>query len=202
VRPAKTQHENWLTGTVSQVGRSTTAKAPSVYEGGRPKIPSHLGKIARAEFKRVVHELEHRRTLTPGDRLTIAVLAECYERWVLTKAELGNAWTITSTFTDKKGNAVTTVKANPLVKIVEVAEARLLALQSSLGLTPLARDRVRPTQIDTSLEVIPGSLADTNPELFGGQQAPVVEFVPMAPPATIEEDETEKENSDANTGLE
>lgn len=151
-RLAKTDQQHFLQGTVSQVGRSNTAQSPSKYEGGRPKIPSHLGKLARAEFKHVCRELESRRTLTSGDRTTIAVLAECYERWVTAKQELGSEYTITASVKDKDGNVVQSVKANPLLKVVEVCEARILSLQSALGLTPMARDKVRPTHADAPAE--------------------------------------------------
>jgi P27 family predicted phage terminase small subunit len=189
-RVAKTDHQHQLQGTVSQVGRSKTTQAASRYAGGRPQIPQHLDKLARSEFKRVCHELEHRKTLTSGDRTTIAVLAECYARWVTAKRELGTAYTITVTIIDKQGHVITTVKANPLLKVVEVCEARILSLQSALGLTPQARDKVRPTQVDPSLTVIPGSIGDLYPELVGRQpETAAVVFQPMPPPATIEEDE-------------
>jgi P27 family predicted phage terminase small subunit len=187
-RVAKTDHQHQLQGTVSQVGRSKTTQAASRYAGGRPQIPQHLDKLARSEFKRVCHELEHRKTLTSGDRTTIAVLAECYARWVTAKRELGTAYTVT--IIDKQGHVITTVKANPLLKVVEVCEARILSLQSALGLTPQARDKVRPTQVDPSLTVIPGSIGDLYPELVGRQpETAAVVFQPMPPPATIEEDE-------------
>lgn len=153
-RPAKTEQQHHLEGTVSQVGRSKTTQAASRYAGGRPQIPQHLDKLARSEFKKVCHELEHRKTLTSGDRTTIAVLAECYSRWVTAKKELATNYTITVTITDKHGNVITTVKANPLLKVVEVCEARILSLQSALGLTPQARDKVRPTQPDTPPEEV------------------------------------------------
>jgi P27 family predicted phage terminase small subunit len=194
-RPAKTDFEHRLHSTVSQVGRSKPTQSPSVYAGGRPRIPQHLGRLARAEFKRVCFELERRRTLTSGDRLTIAVLAECFERWCTAKAELGTAYTITVTITDKKGNVITTIKPNPLVKIVETCEARILSLQNALGLTPQSRDKVRPTQPDGSADVIPGSIADTNPEWLS-------KIVPMRQPAAVDPremtlDESEEE-SDGN----
>jgi P27 family predicted phage terminase small subunit len=108
----------------------------------------------------VCFELEQRRTLTSGDRTTIAVLAECVARWVVVKQELGTEFTITATITDKNGNTITTIKPNPLVKILEVCEARILSLQTALGLTPAARDRVRPTQLDapTDESLSPGEL--------------------------------------------
>ena len=150
VMPAKTDHENWLQGTKSQVVKHT--QSPSAYAGSRPKIPGHLSRVARAEYKRVCFTLEQRRTLTEGDRNTIAVLAECVARWVTAKQELGTEYTITTAVADKNGNIVQSVKANPLLKVVEVCEARILSLQSALGLTPMARDKVRPTQADAPVE--------------------------------------------------
>jgi P27 family predicted phage terminase small subunit len=151
-RLAKTDQQHFLQGTVSQVGRSNTTQSPSKYEGGRPKIPVHLSRVARAEYKRICFTLEQRRTLTEGDRNTIAVLAECVARWVTAKQELGTEYMITTAVKDKEGNLVQSVKANPLLKVVEVCEARILSLQSALGLTPMARDKVRPTQVDAPVE--------------------------------------------------
>ena len=112
-------------------------------------------------------------------------MAECFERWCTAKAELGTAYTITVTITDKKGNVITTVKSNPLVKIVETCEARILSLQNALGLTPQSRDKVRPTQPDGRSEVIPGSLMDTNPELFS-KIIPIREPVKAVAPEDME----------------
>lgn len=199
-RPAKSDHDHFLQGTVPQTGRSKTTQSASIYAGGRPRIPGHLGKIARREFRHMCFELEHRRTLTSGDQLSLALAAEIYERWITAKKELGTNYTTTVTITDKKGNVITTVKANPLIRVVENAEARLLSLQSALGLNPVSRDKVRPTQLNPGDEIIPGSMGDLYPELFGRQPEPAaVIFKPMPPPATIEEDEQEsqEERNDA-----
>jgi P27 family predicted phage terminase small subunit len=196
---AKTELEHHVSGTRPQLGRyhQPTAR-PSVYAGGRPKIPAHLDKLARAEFKRVCQALEQRKTLTPGDRLTIAVLAECYSRWCQAKQKLGSDYTIT--ITDGEGNSCT--KTNPLVKIVEVCEARLLSLQNALGLTPAARDKVRQTGFDPSLEVIEGSIADKYSHLFNGQPEP--ESTPMLPaavaPADMVDDEDAPDDEETHAG--
>jgi P27 family predicted phage terminase small subunit len=184
-RLAKTDAEHRLHSTVSQVGRSKPVQTASVYAGGRPKIPQHLDKLARAEFKRVCQILEHRKTLTEGDRLTIAVLAEVYSRWCTAKAELGTAYTTTVTITDKKGNVITTIKSNPLVKVVEVAETKLLALSKSLGLTPGDRDKVRPTQLDPPTEA---ELSTEELYMRSIEEKSQPRIIPMPPPKDEEEE--------------
>ncbi|MFZ0737717.1 MAG: phage terminase small subunit P27 family [Candidatus Acidiferrales bacterium] len=194
MRRAKTDQEHFLQGTVTQVGRSKPPQAPSVYVGGRPRIPQHLDKLARAEFKRVCHVLEHRKTLTEGDRLTIAILAECYSRWVQTKAELGSEFLIRTAFKNKEGEMVEVVKVNPLVKIVEACEARILSLQSALGLTPQSRDKIKQTKFAGEFEVIPGSIADLQPGLLD-----TPEPEPLLLPPGPEEEVEKLENEDASS---
>jgi phage terminase small subunit len=78
-------------------------------------------------------------------------------------------------------------RLNPLLKVAEHCEGRLLALAKSLGLTPKDRDSVKPTRPNGDEEIIPGSLADTNPELFGGVPKVTPIYTPM-PPETEESD--------------
>jgi P27 family predicted phage terminase small subunit len=153
-RPAKSEAAHFLQGTVPQTGRSKTTQSASIYAGGRPTIPHHLSRVARAEYKRLCQLLENRRTLTEGDRNSLAVLSECVARWVAAKRELGDRLLIETTIVDKKGNTFTTTKAHPLIKIIETAETKILALSKALGLTAIDRDKVRPTQLDTPAEAI------------------------------------------------
>jgi P27 family predicted phage terminase small subunit len=186
-RRAKTDKENWLAGTTSQVGRAKASQSPSVFISGRPKIPQHLDRLARAEFKRVCHILEHRKTLTEGDRLTIAVLAECYSRWCQSKAELGSEYLIRTAVKDSEGATIQITKVNPLVKIVETCEARILSLQNALGLTPQSRDKVKQTRFAGDFAVIPGSVADLHPEFLSAPE-PEPLMLPAAPEDSLEEE--------------
>lgn len=165
---AKSIRQHLLHGTVPQ-GKPAS---PSAFTAGRPVIPKHLSPVARREFKRVCAFLERRATLTEGDVATIAVLSEVTARWIDCKRALGDQYTITTSIADNNGNLHTVVRPNPLIRIVQDCESKILSLTKSLGLTPDSRDKVKPTQLDTSLEIIPGSLADTNPELFGGNVTP------------------------------
>jgi P27 family predicted phage terminase small subunit len=162
-RASKTIRQHLLEGSVPQ----TKPERPSVFVGGRPKFPRHLSPAARAEFKRCVQLLEKRGTVTPGDAAALAVYAEVFARWIQAKREIGESLMIETEFTDNHGVAHVVKRLNPLLKVAQNCEARLLALAKTLGLTPVDREKAKPTRPGGGkLEVIPGSLLDTNPELF------------------------------------
>ena len=162
-RPAKTIRQHLLSGTVPQGKQEFKV---SLYEGGRPKIPKHLSPAARREFKRGVQLLEQRGTITEGDLATLAVYAETLARWIAAKEQLGDQLMITTTIKDTHGEPVIVQRLNPLLKVVQACEGRLLALAKNLGLTPLDRDKVKPTRANPDLEIVPGSIAETHPELL------------------------------------
>ena len=141
-RPAKSEHEHFVQGTESKAAKALD----SIYEGGRPRIPSHLGPEARSEFKRACKILLERRTATSGDFLALTLYAEVYARWIAAKKELGTQFIVTTAVTDNHGKDHTVDRPNPLIKVVENCESRLLTLAKSLGLTPDARDKVRKTK--------------------------------------------------------
>jgi P27 family predicted phage terminase small subunit len=186
-RPAKSAERNWLQGTKTQ------AKTPAAFVGGRPRVPRHLGPVARKAFKRAVQLLENRRTLTPSDETTLELYAQCYARWFQATNEVGTALMIETQVTDNNGNLRTVRRINPLLKIVAETEGRLLAFAKSLGFTQTDIGRCKTTAINPENEIVPGSLADTNPELFSSELAPVLQFVPIAPPTSLDDYE-ENEN--------
>ena len=181
-RPAKTIREHLLHGTVPQ-GK---ANLDSRYEGGRPRIPKHLSPDARAEYKRACGFLEKRGTLTAGDYGTLSVYASVFSRWLQAKAELGDDLMIDVVVTDSNGAAHTTRRLNPLLKVVETCESRLLALTKTLGLTPVDRDRVKPTKKDEKPELDPM-------EQFLQRGPRVVPINPADMQASDEEPENEEE---------
>jgi P27 family predicted phage terminase small subunit len=194
-RPAKSNELHQLHGTKPQSKSATE----SVYVSGRPKFPSHLSKEARSEAKRVVKLLEERRTITSGDVAIVALYAEVYVRWVATKAQIGNDLMVEIKMKDANGAIHTTKRLNPLLKVAQADEAKLLQLTTQMGLTPSARDRVRPTKSQrTALEVIPGSMADLYPELCNDEPVakvakPATIFQPMPPPDYLEDEEPQPE---------
>jgi P27 family predicted phage terminase small subunit len=167
-------------------------KAPSPLVAGRPKFPRHLSKEGRRAFKHACALLEQRRTLTPGDEEMLALYATLHERWVALKEQLGTNFLIVVTILDSHGNPHEAKRVNPLVRMVSDCESKLLAVVKTLGLSPTDSRRTQPTAIDPMNEIVPGSLADTHPELFSGNVVPFVP-TPIAPPTELE-DEQPSEN--------
>lgn len=160
-RPAKSLAIHELHGTRSHVEPVSTA-----FIAGRPKIPSHLCKAARAEWKRCCQILEQRHTITQGEATILTLYAEIYSRWVQAKRELANELMIEITVLDNNGMPHTTRKLNPLLKVIEACESRLLALAKNMGLTPVDRERGKMTATNPGEEIVPGSVADVMPWLL------------------------------------
>lgn len=185
-RQAKSFEQHLLHGTVPQ----SRPEKPSVFVSGRPLFPKHLSPAARQEFKRCVKLLERRGTLTPGDQAALAVYSEVYARWVLAKQAIGDDLMQETVVTDNHGVARTVRRVHPLLKVVQNCEAQLLALAKSLGLTPVDREKAKPTKPNEDEEkIVPGSCADLMPELFGLPPKAGRRIVPIAPPIVEEIEE-------------
>ena len=104
--------------------------------------------------------LEKRGTVTEGDVATLAVYAELLARWIQCEREIGQELMIESVVLDNNGMPHKQRKVNPLLKVANACETRLLALAKTLGLTPVDRDKVKRTAVGTDEEIIPGSMAD------------------------------------------
>jgi P27 family predicted phage terminase small subunit len=154
--PAKKAELHVLTGTKSQ----TKPEEPPKIRAGRPKPPAHLSEDARAEWKRVSKILGARGTETPGDYGVLALYCEINARWVEAKKQLEiEGLQIETTLLDSNGKTFTKTVNNPVLKIVESCEARLLALTKSLGLTPDTREKVKPAApAKDKTEFSPGTL--------------------------------------------
>jgi P27 family predicted phage terminase small subunit len=154
-RQPKTAKENWLEGTVSQAKPSS----PSQFQGGRPKFPKHLSPVAKQEFKCCVQLLEERGTVTPADKVILAVYSEVYARWIQAKREIGDSLMLETTLLDSHGVARVVRRINPLLKTVETCESKMVALAAKLGLTPIDREKSKPTQPhEDSSQPLPGTI--------------------------------------------
>ena len=121
-----------LAGTVSEV------KAPSTspLKAGRAKIPGHLSKGARAEFKRMQKILLERGHGTPGDATTLVLYAETFSRWVAAKAAIeAEGLRVPDTVLDSNGEAITRMRNHQLLPTVAACERQLLSYAKSMGLT-------------------------------------------------------------------
>jgi phage terminase small subunit len=67
---------------------------------------------------------------------------------------------------DSHGQSVPQVKRNIRYEVCTAAERQMESIIAKLGLTPTAKDRVKPTATNPDDQIIPGSLADKYPELY------------------------------------
>jgi P27 family predicted phage terminase small subunit len=139
---------------------ATESNAPA----GRPPIPKDVSKKV---FKSLCRELEKRKALTSGDLQLIRLFCVLYERHSRALEKLAAEGEIRSYPRATSSGEVYQCEApNLWLKVAENAEARMISCLDRLGLTPLNREKVRPTKPDGTRQVIPGSLADTHPEIF------------------------------------
>lgn len=188
---AKTIEQHILHGSAPRI---KPAVAVSTFTGGKPAVPNHLSQAAKRTFRRCVALLAERRTLTPGDVATLEVYSELHARWIAAKRSIGNNLMVATEVTDNHGEVRVVQKLNPLLKIVEACESRLLALAKALGLTPTTRDHVKPTKADEDEELPPDSVGALYPQLFENRQAqPILILEKTA--EQEESDEDEESNS-------
>jgi len=193
-RPAS-EAEHILHGTK----RHSPAAKDSLSVAGYPAFPPHLNKRARAEFKRCCGLMAAVGSLTAGDYAILATYAVIFSRWIECKAALdADGLMVTTEVCDSNGSVHSVKRLHPLLKIAQDCEKQILALASKLGLTPIDREKVVGVPPDprtpNSDGVIPGSMADLHPELFG--RAPRIET--PAVPFEIPSIDEENENDDTN----
>jgi P27 family predicted phage terminase small subunit len=142
-RPAKAQDLHKLQGTTPY----QPPKSGSELAGGRAKIPAHLRRQERAEFKKLHGQLSERRVCTPGDAHVLALAAVAICRWIGEKKDLAEngRWKII-TVLDSNGQPVQKEIPNPARKDSVESERQILSLLKSVGLTPDSKDRVRPAK--------------------------------------------------------
>lgn len=148
-----------LKGTVAEPRKPNLI--PLALLGGRPTCPQHLSKPARRAWLAAIKLLEARGTLDPGAGPTLLIYAVTMARWLEAKADLDkNGLMIEVTKATSKGELYTTTAENPMLKIAENAEAQLLAITKSLGISPEAREKVRKVKQVARAGVVPAWLAD------------------------------------------
>ena len=189
---AKTIEQDMLHGSAPRI-KSAVAQSP--FTGGRPAIPNHLSQAAKRTFQRCMALLSERRTLTPGDVATLEVYAELHARWVAAKRSIGNNLTVATEVTDNHGEVRVVQKLNPLLKVVETCESRLLALAKALGLTPTTRDHVKQTKPDEDEQLPPNSYGawKQQQEIENRQAQPIL--VPEEPEEQDEDGNDEEQSA-------
>jgi P27 family predicted phage terminase small subunit len=143
-RPRLSEEHHKLIGTPI-IG--SKAQTESNLAADEPRMPGHLTRNAKREWKRILPMLLERRSLTEGDATALALYCETYSRWLAAKNEVAESGiTIETTVLDKHGAAILTRKTNPALRTLENCERSLRSLLLELGLTPRSRERVLPAK--------------------------------------------------------
>ncbi len=111
--------------------------------GGAPTCPDFLSKEAKAEWKRVVPELDRLGLITAIDRAAIAVYCQLWGRVVEAEralAVMAEADKITQGLLIKTTNG--SEIQNPLVGVANKAMEAMLKMAVEFGMTPSSRARL------------------------------------------------------------
>jgi P27 family predicted phage terminase small subunit len=102
----------------------------------RPKRPEALDSFGRAEWDRIIPELEELGILAKIDGAALAVYCDAYSEWI--RAELEVA--IHGLLVEAGSGGL---KPNPAVAMGRLARAQMLNALTEFGCTPASRSRVK-----------------------------------------------------------
>jgi P27 family predicted phage terminase small subunit len=108
---------------------------------GLPHCPEHLTPEARAEWDRMIRELDAAGIITVLDRSALALYCTAWGRWVTAEKALKKKGPIITT---KAGNII----QNPALSIANQAMTQMQRMLVEFGLTPSSRARVKPAKVD------------------------------------------------------
>ena len=100
-----------------------------------PTCPAFLSLMAKAEWKRMVAELEPLGLMTKIDRAALAAYCDCYARWAEASEMLQKTGLIIKTPNDYPVQ-------NPVLPIINKALAEMKGFLTEFGMTPSSRTRV------------------------------------------------------------
>jgi P27 family predicted phage terminase small subunit len=141
-RPQVADNIHVLKGTAPEPRKRETETTTAAV-GVRPPCPRHIQGTARKAWLEVVRLLEKRGTLDEAAGPTLIVYATTMARFLEAKADVEkNGMMVEITKATSKGDLYTTVIENPMLAIQVDAEAQLLQITKSLGISPDAREKV------------------------------------------------------------
>jgi len=111
--------------------RSGEPKPPAVI----PKCPRHLDKEARAEWRRMVKELEPLGILTNLDKAIFASYCQAWSEWIAATLAVQKMGMVGP---GSKGVPV----INPVYKLIDASNARMIKALIEMGMSPSSRSRV------------------------------------------------------------
>ncbi len=130
-----------LTGTPNWATALPESNVPS----GRPKKPKGVSKDALKIFRMLCKMLAARRALTPGDGEILGLYCVLYDRHMRAlEALAAEGEVIKTTRTAKNRDTYTVQDRNPWLDVAKDCEGRRVAILDRLGLTPRAKDSVKP----------------------------------------------------------
>jgi P27 family predicted phage terminase small subunit len=123
-----------------QGGKKKTHRKPNDREPKPPtiipKCPRHLDREARAEWRRMIKELEPLGILTKLDKAVFAVYCQAYSTWAQATRkiqEMGMVRITKSGYTEQ----------NPFFPIANKAKEQMMKALIELGMTPSSRSRIK-----------------------------------------------------------
>lgn len=131
-RPRKPTHLKLLEGTFRKDrAPKREPKAPK----GHPTPPSYLGRVAKAEWRRIIPLLAEMQILSKADRSVIAAYCQAWQRLQEFERAIDEHG---PTFVTEKGY----VCQRPEVAMAHKQATLVRQLAAELGLTPAARSRI------------------------------------------------------------
>lgn len=121
---------------------------------GRPTCPSWMPKDGRAEWRRVLPELELMGLALRADRATLAGYCASYARWVEAERLISADGVIVDGY---RGGRV----KHPAAQIARDSRASMLVFARELGLTPRSREGISLTGPELVDDDDDGDLFDT-----------------------------------------
>jgi len=147
--PAKPTHLKILDGNP---GKRPINRAEPKPRPKPPTMPTWLSREAKAEWRRVVPELDRIGLLTLVDRAALAAYCEAWSLLRLAQADV-EANGVTHYVVEKTYDDGTTIYArvakNPAVNVMRDAMATIRAFCSEFGLSPSARSRMTVPEADS-----------------------------------------------------
>lgn len=184
----KTPEEHALQGTVAKPAQVVE----SFVAPGRPRYPKGISKDAKRVFKDLCKLLAERRTLSEADGYALRLYVILHDRHVKAIEKIAVEGEITMyTRLDANGRAHEVEKTNLWLGVAERTEKLMAGILQTLGLTPNAKDRGRPTRTQKpTAEVDP--MEDFLRRGEENRNRPVL--VPIAPADMLADDNEEPQN--------
>jgi P27 family predicted phage terminase small subunit len=107
---------------------------------GIPTCPSHLDKLARAEWRRMAKELKPLGLLTNADRAAFAMYCQMWSRWVQAEEKIAETAMVYTTH-DANGKPKALIQS-PYIGIANRAAEICHKFLTEFGFTPSSKTRV------------------------------------------------------------